>query len=271
MEAQRYPGDFDGIVAGAPAFNWPAIGAEFIQNSKAIYPDPSNLDEPVITLANLKLLQNIILEHCDTIDGVKDQILNDPRECDFDLDLLPECPGNYAGDDCFTSAQIEAIKLVYAGSTDQKNEIYPGFPFGGENEPGGWQDWITGPNKETMQLNFPSLHFAFGTEMFKYLVFQDPHWDYSSYDFSNFLNTTQYASSYLDATSTDYTAFKNRGGKMIIYHGWNDPALSAFATIEHFEATQREDNELEEYLSTFFTARRIALRRRSWTKSGRLD
>jgi len=251
MEAQRYPDDFDGIVAGAPAFNWPAIGAEFIQNSKIIYPDPSKLDEPVITLANLKLLQKIILENCDAIDGVEDQILNDPRECDFDIDLLPECPGNSVGDDCFTSEQIEAIKMVYAGVTNQQIEIYPGYPFGGENESGGWRDWIVGPNEGIKQLNFPSLQFAFGTEMFKYLVFQNRNWDYSSYDFSNFSNTTRYASSYLDATSTDYSEFKNRGGKMVIYHGWNDPALSAYATIEHFEAAKSVDSDLEEYIRLF--------------------
>ena len=251
MEAQRYPEDFDGIVTGAPAFNWPAIGAEFIQNSKIIYPDPSNLKEPVITLANLKLLQNIILTHCDDIDGVKDQILNDPRDCNFDFDLLPKCPENTIGEDCFTEAQIDAIKVVYAGVTDQGMEIYPGFPLGGENEPGGWQAWIVGPNQGTMELNFPSLHFGFGTEMFKYLVFNNPDWDYSTYDFSNFLEETKYASSYLDATSTDYSGLKNHGGKMIIYHGWNDPALSALATIGHYNAASKEDGELGEHIRLF--------------------
>ncbi|MCK5279021.1 MAG: tannase/feruloyl esterase family alpha/beta hydrolase, partial [Cyclobacteriaceae bacterium] len=251
MEAQRYPEDFDGIVTGAPAFNWPAIGAEFIQNSKIIYPDPSNLKEPVITLANLKLLQNIILTHCDDIDGVKDQILNDPRDCNFDFDLLPKCPENTIGEDCFTEAQIDAIKVVYAGVTDQGMEIYPGFPLGGENEPGGWQAWIVGPNQGTMELNFPSLHFGFGTEMFKYLVFNNPEWDYSTYNFSNFLEETKYASSYLDATSTDYNGLKNRGGKMIIYHGWNDPALSALATIEHYNSAKEKDGEIGEYIRLF--------------------
>lgn len=251
MEAQRYPEDFDGIVTGAPAFNWPAIAAEFIQNSKIIYPDPSNLNEPVITLANLKLLQSKILEQCDAIDGVKDQILNDPRECDFDPDLLPKCPDNALGDNCFTSAQIEAIRVVYAGVTVKNMEVYPGFPLGGESEQGGWQAWIVGPNEGTMQLNFPSLHFGFGTEMFKYLIFNNPNWDYSSYDFSNFSEETKYASAFLDATSTDYSGFKNRGGKMIIYHGWNDPALSALATIEHYNSAKEKDNNLEDHIRLF--------------------
>jgi feruloyl esterase len=251
MEAQRYPGDFDGIVAGAPAFNWPAFGAEMIQNTQAVYPNPDKLDNPVITLANLKLLHTRILEKCDARDGLKDQILSDPRDCDLDFEQLPKCPDNSPSDDCFTTNQIEAIKVVYAGVIDNQEEIYPGFPLGGENESGGWQAWITGPNEGTMALNFPSLHFGFGTEIFKYLVFQDPTWNYSSYDFSNFSTTTQYASSYLDATSTNYGEFKQRGGKMIIYHGWNDPALSAFATINHYKAAEKEDGEIREYIRLF--------------------
>lgn len=251
MEAQRYPDDFDGIVAGAPAFNWPAIAAEFIQNSQAIYPNPEELENPVITLGNLKLLQTKVLEQCDALDGLNDQILNDPVDCELDFSVLPICPDNTPSDDCFTLQQIEAIKIVYSGARNQQEKIYPGFPPGGENEPGGWQAWITGPNEGLRILKVPSLHFGFGTEMFKYLVFQDPSWDYSSYDFSDFSTTTRYASSYLDATSTDYSEFKNRGGKMIIYHGWNDPALSAYATIDHYKQVMDKDSDVKNYLRLF--------------------
>ncbi len=81
MEAQRYPDDFDGIVAGAPAFNWPAIAAEFIQNSQAIYPNPDELENPVITLGNLKLLQTKVLEQCDAF--FRDQCPKKPPIVDF--------------------------------------------------------------------------------------------------------------------------------------------------------------------------------------------
>ena len=251
MEAQRYPGDFDGIVTGAPAFSWPAIAAEFIQNTQAMYPDPDDLNHPVVTKANLELLQALLLEQCDALDGIQDHILNDPRDCDLDKIEFPRCTDDTPADDCFTSEQLEAIKVVYSGVTIEGREVYPGFPPGGENEPGSWQVWITGPIGSPMTAGFPSLHFGFGTEMFKYLVFQDPDWDYSTYDFSDFFHTTRYASSYLDATSTDYSAFKNRGGKMIIYHGWNDPALSAYATIEHYEKVKSNDPDVENYLRLF--------------------
>jgi hypothetical protein len=250
-EAQRYPDDFDGIVAGAPAFNWPAFGAEFIQNCQAIYPDPVNLKNPVITTANLKLLHEIVLEQCDSLDGVKDRIINDPGDCHLNFDLLPACPENIAAADCFTKEQTEAIKAVYSGPFDQEYEIYPGFPPGGENEPGGWREWITGPNEWSAALNFPSLHFGFGTEIYKYLIFQDPAWDYSSYNFSDFSAATQYASAYLDATSTNYSDFKRKGGKMIIYHGWNDPALSAYATIDHYEQVMKFDPDVKSYLRLY--------------------
>jgi feruloyl esterase len=83
------------------------------------------------------------------------------------------------------------------------------------------------------------------------LVFQDSTWDYSSYDFSNFSKTTQYASSYLDATSTNYSVFKQRGGKMIIYHGWNDPAISAYATINHYDQVKNKDPDAKNFLRLF--------------------
>ena len=251
IEAQRYPDDFDGIVAAAPVIDWPATGAEFIQNIQILYPDPEKLNEPVITQAHLQLLQSAVLEQCDTLDGVKDHILNDPRECAFDFSLLPRCPDDAGGKDCFTAAQIKAVQGIYEGVANQEGAIYPGFPFGCENEPGGWLPWIVGPNQGSMELGFPSLHFAFGTEMFKYLVFQDPDWNYATYDFSNLSEDARYAAAYLNATSTDYSAFKNRGGKMIMYHGWNDPALSAYTAIEHYEAAKEKDSEIEEYIRFF--------------------
>jgi feruloyl esterase len=249
MEAQRYPEDFDGIVSAAPAFNWPAIGAEFIQNTQAIYPD-ADVNNPVITKSNLALLENLILEQCDEIDGVNDRILNDPRDCKFDFSDLPLCKGNVSTD-CFTDEQIEAIKRVYNGIANDQGEIYPGFPLGCENDPGAWLPWITGPLEDIMPLGFPSLQYAFGTEMLKYLIFNDPDWDYTSYDYVNFLEDTRYASAYLDATSTDYGGLKNKGGRMILWHGWNDPALSALATINHYEMVEKQDPNTRDYLRLY--------------------
>ncbi len=251
IEAQRYPEDFDGIVSAAPIIDWPATGAEFVQNSIAIYPDPNKLDEAIVSANHIKLLQKEVLAQCDELDGVKDDIINDPRECAFNFSLLPVCVGDKADSSCFTWDQIAAVKQIYAGVDIQGNKIYPGFPFGGEFEEGSWMPWIVGPDKGLMALNFPTLHYGFGTEMFKYLIFNDPDWDYSIYDFSGFEKDTKYAAAYLNATSTDYSGFKKRNGKMIIWHGWNDPALSAFTAINHFKEAKKGDDELEDYIRLF--------------------
>jgi feruloyl esterase len=245
MEAQFYPEDFNGIVAGAPAFNWPAIGAKYIKESLMNYLDTKNRDEPVITRDNLKLLQELVLKQCDTIDGVKDNIINDPRSCKFDLSMLPVCPDNKAGPGCFSQQQVAAIKAIYNPLMVDSQMVYPGFPYGLEGEPGSWDMWIAGTKE------MPSFHYTLATEMFKYLIFNNPSWDYSKYDFKNFFEETRYASSYLDATSIDYSDFKRNNGKMILYHGWNDPALSAFATIQHYDDAVKMDRDLKSYIRLF--------------------
>lgn len=248
VEAQQYPGDFEGIVAGAPAFTWPAIGAKFIQTSQKIFPDPNNLSKHVITKDNLRLLQEQILKQCDALDGVADNIINDPRDCKFDFSALALCPDGQASANCFTASQLEAIKSVYAALTNKQDTIYPGFPYGAENEENGWDIWIAGINPGLPNL---SLHYAFGINMFKYLVFNDTGWNYENYDFSTFFNDTRYASAYLDATQTDYTEFKKRKGKMIMYHGWNDPALSAFETIKHYQEAEQKDKNIQSSIRLF--------------------
>ncbi len=248
VEAQQYPEDFEGIVAGAPAFSWPAIGGKFIQNSQKNYPDPKDLSKHVITKDNLRLLQEHILKQCDALDGITDHILNDPRDCKFDFSVLPACPDSQSNAGCFTPKQLAAIKIVYAALTNKQDTIYPGFPYGGENEEDGWDAWIAGINSN---VTTPSLHYMFGTNMFKYLVFNDPEWNYSKYDFSTFFEDTRYAAAYLDATQTDYTEFRKRRGKMIMHHGWNDPALSAFETIKHYQQAEQKDKNIQSYIRLF--------------------
>ena len=249
MEAQRYPDDFDGIVVGAPAFNWPAIAAEFIQNTQAVY--PVKLTEPVLSREHIRMLQDAVIKQCDIIDGINDSILNNPANCNFDFASLPKCRGDIPGKECFTTVQINAIKKIYDGVDTGNGITYPGFPFGGENKPGGWGTWITGPNEITKQNIYPSLHAYFGIEIFKYLILQDPDWNYTTYDFTGYEKEIRYASAYLDATSTDYSGFKNRKGKIIFWHGWNDPALSAYATIEHYNAVKAKDPDIKNYMRLY--------------------
>ncbi len=248
IEAQRYPEDFDGILSYAPIIDWPATAAEGVQNLQALFPDPMQRDKARLSPGHLALLQAEVFAQCDGLDGVEDQILNDPRDCAFDFSKLPTCPEGQRGDACFTPQQIDIVRTIYAGPRSPQGPIYPGFPYGNEGAPNAWQAWITGPNPGSMQLGYPSLHYAFATEIFKYLVFQDSTWNYSTYDFEHYRQETAYAASYLNATRTDYGDFKAAGGKMIIYHGWSDPALSAYTTIDHYEEALRHDPELPSYI-----------------------
>lgn len=246
IAAQRYPDDFDGIVAGCPAFNWTAFTAGVVNNTKAIY--PKNLKEAVITKDNLKLLEKMLIKNCDGLDGIRDSILNDPRDCHFDIATVPRCPNGVSGPDCFTEEQYKAIKTVYQGLTLQGKKIHHGFPFGGENDKGGWNNWVVGKEGDG---TYTSHHAFYGIESSKYLIFNDENWDYLTYSMDNYLKDSRYAAAYLDATSTDYSAFIKRGGKMIIWHGWADPALSALNIINHYEETEKVNPQVRDNIRLF--------------------
>lgn len=245
MEAQRYPQDFDGIVAAAPAFNWTGFMAAMIQNVQLNYPDPSKLDVAVISTANLKLLESSVLEKCDDLDGVEDGVMEDPRQCDFDLASIPSCAAG-PGSDCFTKQQRAAIERIYAPAVVAGEQVHPGWTFGGENAGAGWRTWIAGPNGA-----FPNLHFAFGTEFFKYFVYGDPDWDYSTYDFRTWEQDTRFAGSFLDAIDPDLAEFEEHGGKLILWHGWSDPALSALSTIDYYEDVRQGDPAARDHVRLF--------------------
>ncbi len=246
MEAQLYPDDFNGIVAGAPAYNWTDFGAKFIRESQVNYPDPKSL-KPLITADNLKLLQSLIMQACDKLDGLADNILNNPGDCKIDFSKFPLCPNDQPSPNCFTKAQLNAIQTIYSPLVVEGKQVYPVQPFGLEAELGSWDIWITGTNDILPQ----SLVSSFGTNLYKYLIYNDSTWDYSKYDFSNYSRDTKYAAAFLNATSTDYSAFKKLNRKMIIYHGWNDPCFSAYSTIEHYEQALKANPDLTSNIRMF--------------------
>ena len=143
-----------------------------------------------------------------------------------------------------------ALKVIYAPTANSEGEIYPGQPVGGEGQTGGWTQWITGaPPSQPGQA--PSLRFAFGTGIFKYLVFNDPNWGYSTYDLANWRKDTALAATFLNATSPDLSAFSSRGGKLILWHGWADPALTPLASIRYHDQVYARDPNAGGYFRTF--------------------
>ncbi len=253
MEAQRYPEDFDGIVSGAPPFNLTAVmGAAMTQTTHAMYPDPTNLEAAVIGPEEQELIASEIFKMCDALDGLEDGILNDPRQCEFDINSLACEAGNTQG--CLTEEQVRAAKVIYDGPKDNQGSLFPGYPFGGERDPSGWSRWLTGGLKygapgifqegvetEDATPSIPSTSFAFGPGFMKYFVYDDPDWNYADYNWDTFREDTKLAAETLNATNPDLSAFRERGGKLLMYNGWADMAITAFGTIDYFESVLAHD------------------------------
>jgi feruloyl esterase len=249
MEAQRYPDDFDGILAGAPAAHFSRTGASFMKNLRATFPDPSYFDKPIVTQDNLDLVSAKVLEACDASDGVKDGVLDDPRDCKFKLSSIKACPGNRAAADCLTAAQRSAIAAIYAPTMDGSTVVYPGQPFGGES--GGWPAWITGRDTGLMRaLKVPNAQVMFATEGAKYFAFGDSTWDYSKYR-GSFYRDSKRLADIADADNPDLSKFAARKGKLILWHGWADPALNPLGTIEYYSKVLERDPRATEYVRLF--------------------
>ena len=240
MEAQRYPDDFDGIVAGAPAMDFTGIAAQFMKDLQTLFPDPKNVTTSVLPAETMKLVGSRILDACDAADGVKDGVMDDPRACKVDLGALP-----------ISDAQKAALKKVYAPTMNKDGEIFSGQPYGGETDMAGWPLWISGGSPQAAMLKQPSLRFGFGTQFFKYLVFNDPSWDYSRYDLSTWKKDTELTATFLNATDPNLDAFKAKGRKLIMWHGWADAGLSPLATMKYYEQVQARDASLRDYTRFF--------------------
>jgi hypothetical protein len=227
MEAQRYPADYDGIVAGAPAAAWTTFLADFVWNAQAMS-DPAAYIPP----AKLSTIERAVVAACDARDGVPDGILARPEKCAFDPKTIV-CEGADATD-CLTPPQAEALARVYAGPrTRDGRRIARGFPPGGETGEGGWGLWVTGaaPGK--------SLQALFATQFGANMVFDRPGWDLRTFDFDRDVKVAEEKTAkVLNATDPDLDAFRRRGGKLIVFHGWNDAALSAEETADYFDAVR---------------------------------
>ena len=224
MEAQRFPEDYDGIVAGAPANYWTHLLANSVWDLLAL----AGKDN-YIPAKKLPAIQAAAMTACDALDGLKDGLIQDPSRCHVDPAAL-ECHGAQT-DSCLTAPQVTALKKLYAGGriSDGK-QVFPGYEPGGEAEPGGWQVWITGPAPEQ------SLMFAFGTQFYKNMMFGNPSWDYRTFNVDRDMKAADdKLAGTLNATDPDLSRFRARGGKLILYHGWNDAAIGPLSTIDYYQ------------------------------------
>ena len=227
MEAQRYPADYDGILAGAPANYWTALLSTAASDTQALTLDPASFIPP----SKIPAISAAVLAACDELDGVRDGILNDPRQCHFDPATI-QCKAGQDSDNCLTAAQAAALKKIYAGPHDaQGHEVFPGFLPGAENGQAGWGLWILGPTPAK------SLMAAFGIGYFSNMVYEKSGWDYKTFTLEAGLKLAEEkTASALNATDADLKPFKARGGKLILYHGWDDPAIPAINTVNYYQS-----------------------------------
>ncbi len=226
MEAQRFPEDYDGIIAGAPANFLTHLLTSSIWDAQATTLDPASY----IPTGKLAAISRGVNDACDALDGVTDGILNDPRQCHFDPAVLL-CNGADS-EGCLTAAQVSALKKLYGGAHDSHaREIYPGFLPGAETGGGGWAAWITGSAPRT------GLLFSFGTGFFADMVYEKADLDLLRADIDQALAAAdERMAPTLNAMNANLAAFESRGGKLILYHGWNDPAISALNTINYYNS-----------------------------------
>jgi feruloyl esterase len=225
MEAERFPQDFDGIIAGAPANNWVRLFTGFVWNELALHATPQS----AVPASKLPLIQKAALAKCDALDGVKDGLIEDPRLCHFDPATLL-CSGADA-QNCLTAAQVETVKKIQTGPVlpGSGEQIFPGYEPGTAAYPGDWGLWILGPAQP-----------AFGNTFFGQAVHEDPNWDWHSFNLESDLKLAQEkASPVLDSTNPDLRSFRDRGGKLIQYHGWGDAAIAPRDSIAFYEKVQK--------------------------------
>jgi feruloyl esterase len=234
ISAQRFPDDFDGILLGAPVldFSGTMINYSMVQRALASAAMPPE---------KLALLGSIIYAKCDAVDGISDGVIDDPRRCGFSPSQdLQRCADDREGGECFTSGQVRALEAIYGNTKRGGEDFFPGWPVGAEIETRGptgapasaWMPWFAAaPNARPIQANFGESFFrnmAFGRPM--------PDYDWKTFDVEADLAKVQAARTALDATDPDLSRFKARGGKIVGYFGWADPALNPLMGVKYYES-----------------------------------
>ena len=221
-EAQRFPADYDGIIAGAPANSLTHLQASSIWKAQAIHNNPGGLIPP----SKLLLLHDSAVEACDTRDGLKDRLIEDPRGCDFHPKAI-ECKGEDRPD-CLTAAQVAVAEAFYSPTVNPRTreEIYPGLMRGSEV---GWSS--------DMGRMHADVTSTLASEYLRYAIFQNPEWDYTSFNYdSDMAFAERVDEGVTKAMNPDLREFFRRGGRLLQYHGWSDPSISPLNSINYYNS-----------------------------------
>jgi len=215
-EAQMFPADYDGIIAGSPGLDWSGRSAQAVRIAQGLQNESARL-----TPAKAQTLHSAVVNACDGLDGLKDGLIGNPLACKFDPAVLACKSGD--GPDCLTAAQVETVRLVYSPIVDAKTKReIPGLAPGSELN---WTDqgWSAGAR-------------ATGLEHYRYLVFDDPKWDLHQFNASaDVARLTEGASGAIDARDPNLKPFFDRGGKLLQYHGWADPQITPLNSVAYYD------------------------------------
>jgi feruloyl esterase len=238
-EAQRYPEDYDGIVAGAPANYITHLQAGGVYTSWVRLKDGRDAPE-YVSGEKFAVLHKAVMKECDAKDGVTDGIIGDPRVCKFDLKTV-ECKGADAPT-CLTAAQAHTAEQVYEGAKyNDGKQIFPGYEPGSELL---WESPLSAPVENTIGAGF-----------FRFMVFENPNWDFRTFDVDRDTRTAdQKLGSIVNAIDPNLKAFEAHGGKLIMYHGWADQAIQPENSVNYYEsvvATMGGSQKTEEFFRLF--------------------
>ena len=218
-QAQRFPADYDGIVAGDPGNNRVHLIAGFLWSWEAIHKDTPR----PLPAAKLPMIAKAVLAACDAIDGLTDGIIDDPRRCKFDPGTLA-CKGE-DGDNCLTAPQVESVKKVYDGAKNPRTgeRIFAGWAHGTEAS---WAPYFIDPVE------------ARRNEFWRLWVFNDPNWDWRTFDFDRDVVYADTKMAVVNSNDPDLKPFKTRNGKLVMYHGWADSDVPPEDGIRYYEAVE---------------------------------
>lgn len=219
-EAQKYPDDYDGIVAGAPASNRLRQTFGFTWSWRALHRDDGSL---IVPAAKLPLVTKAVIEACDAADGLKDGLIGDPRKCPT-VDLSG----------VLNAEEAEAVRKVWAGLKSPKtgSQIFVGWPMGSESM--GDQSW------GSYLMNPPEPSRA---DLFRYFLFHDPNWDFRTLDYDRDLAYADQKLGFMNAVDPDLGAFQRHGGKLLMYAGWADPVVPPADTAAYYESVMKTMGE----------------------------
>ena len=242
ISAQRYPNDYDGYVVKAPALDWVDLGVSQNHRAKAMFDTPDSWIPP----AKYFVLGRAVLDACDGLDGVVDGIVEDPRRCSFNPRSI-QCTGG-DGSDCLTGAQVEVVEKVVRGAVNSFGEtVSPGLLLTGAEASStssqGWDNWLSGSTAPPVDANGKpqpaidqSLSMVYSLGVLGYQLFQDPAWDWRSFDLDTQFGLTAALAGETNALDTQIMPAAARGAKFILSHGWTDAALNPLHTVRYYEA-----------------------------------